>query len=46
MPDLAGVGLVSVHASGECQARARVADLGGLAPPSHRHMPAACDAAP
>ena len=32
VPNLAGVGLVSVHASVECQAPIGVAVLGGLAP--------------
>ena len=46
VPNLAGVGLVSVHASVECQASIGVAVIGGLAPPSHRHLLAPRDAVP
>ena len=46
VPNLAGVGLVSVHASVECRAPIGVAVLGGLAPLSHRHLLAPRDAAP
>ncbi len=46
VPNLAGVGLVSVHASAECQAPIGVAIIGGLAPPSHRHLLAQRDAVP
>jgi len=46
MPNLAGVGLVSVHVTGEVQARVGAAVLGGLARPLQRLPLAARDAAP
>jgi len=44
VPNLAGVGLVSVHAKGEFRARVDEAVLGGLAQPLHRVPLAARDA--
>jgi len=46
LPNLAGVGLVSVHATGELQARVGLANFCGLAPPLHRPPLAPRDAAP
>jgi len=45
MPNLAGVGIVSVHGSGELQARFGDAVLGGLAPTLLRPPLASRDAA-
>jgi len=46
VPNLAGVGLVSVHARGESQACVAEAVLGGLAQPLQRLSLATSDAAP